>query len=127
MTRVTIHQNNSIPTRLAGCGPQATNLDNLDSVHDPARPLIFCFMANSKSAAKRARQTPRRTLRNRSIMSRLRSLAKGSATNGKAEDHRALISALDKAAKRGVIHRNMANRRKARLNKAAAKTASPAS
>ena len=62
-------------------------------------------MANSKSAAKRARQTPRRTLRNRSIMSRLRSLAKGSATNGKAEDHRALISALDKAAKRGVIHR----------------------
>ena len=43
------------------------------------------------------------------------------------ETYRALISALDKAAKRGVIHRNMANRRKARLNKVAAKTASPAS
>ncbi|HEY2712359.1 MAG TPA: 30S ribosomal protein S20 [Chthoniobacterales bacterium] len=84
-------------------------------------------MANSKSAAKRARQTPRRTLRNRSVLSRLRSLAKGGATNGKTEDHRALISALDKAAKRGVIHRNVANRRKARLNKAAAKTAAPAS
>jgi ribosomal protein S20 len=28
-----------------------------------------------------------------------------------------LISALDKAAKRGIIHRNAANRRKARLNK----------
>jgi ribosomal protein S20 len=31
---------------------------------------------------------------------------------------RALISAIDKAAKRGIIHENTANRRKARLNKA---------
>jgi ribosomal protein S20 len=29
---------------------------------------------------------------------------------------RGLISALDKAAKRGIIHRNAADRRKARLN-----------
>ena len=36
-------------------------------------------------------------------------------------NRRALVSALDKAAKRGVIHKNVANRRKARLNKAAAK------
>jgi len=33
---------------------------------------------------------------------------------------RALISAIDKAAKRGIIHRNAANRRKARLGKALA-------
>ncbi|MGZ5001579.1 MAG: 30S ribosomal protein S20 [Chthoniobacterales bacterium] len=33
---------------------------------------------------------------------------------------RALISAVDKAAKRGIIHRNAARRRKARLNKARA-------
>ena len=33
---------------------------------------------------------------------------------------RLLISAIDKAAKRGIIHRNAANRRKARLNKALA-------
>ena len=32
---------------------------------------------------------------------------------------RALISAIDKAAKRGIIHRNAATRRKARLNKLA--------
>jgi ribosomal protein S20 len=32
----------------------------------------------------------------------------------------AAISAIDKAAKSGVIHRNVANRRKARLNKALA-------
>ena len=80
-------------------------------------------MANSKSAAKRARQNPRRTLRNRSVITNLRSLAKrDTAGGGKAGENRALISALDKAAKRGVIHKNVANRRKARLNKAAAKT-----
>ena len=79
-------------------------------------------MAKTKSAAKRARQTPPRTLRNRSVISHLRSLAKRSAASGKAEDHRALVSALDKAAKRGIIHRNVANRRKARLNKAATKS-----
>jgi ribosomal protein S20 len=33
---------------------------------------------------------------------------------------RALISAIDKAAKRGIIHPNAATRRKARLNKALA-------
>jgi small subunit ribosomal protein S20 len=80
-------------------------------------------MANTKSASKRARQSPRRTLRNRSVRSHLRSLAKRSAPGGgKPEDTRALISALDKAAKRGIIHRNAANRRKARLNKAATKS-----
>ncbi len=83
-------------------------------------------MANSKSAAKRARQNPRRTLRNRSVITNLRSLSKRQATGGKTEETRALVSALDKAAKRGVIHKNVANRRKARLAKAAAKaSASP--
>ena len=78
-------------------------------------------MANSKSAAKRARQSPRRTLRNRSVVTHLRSLTKQQAAGG-AKDTRTLVSALDKAAKRGVIHKNVANRRKARLNKAAAKS-----
>lgn len=79
-------------------------------------------MANSKSAAKRARQNPRRTLRNRSVITRLQSLSKRNSAGGaKAEDTKALVSALDKAAKRGIIHKNVANRRKARINKAAAK------
>ena len=77
-------------------------------------------MANSKSAAKRARQNPRRTLRNRCVVSHLRSLTKLKAAGG-AKDTRSLVSALDKAAKRGVIHKNVADRRKARLNRAAAK------
>ena len=78
-------------------------------------------MANSKSAAKRARQSPRRTLRNRRVVSQLRTLAKQNAATG-GKDRATLVSALDKAAKLGVIHKNVANRRKARLNKAAAKS-----
>ena len=90
-------------------------------VREPARPQNSDLMANSKSAAKRARQNPRRTLRNRSVITNLRSLAKRNAAAGGKRGNRALISALDKAAKRGVIHKNVANRRKARINKAAAK------
>jgi ribosomal protein S20 len=40
------------------------------------------------------------------------------APTSHADQIRAVISAIDKAAKRGIIHRNTANRRKARLNKA---------
>jgi len=76
-------------------------------------------MANTKSAAKRSRQTLRRSLRNRSTLSRLRTLQKGAGAGEKpdAEKVRALISAIDKAAKRGMVHRNAARRRKARLQK----------
>ena len=75
-------------------------------------------MANTKSAAKRSRQSPARADQNRSVRTRLRTLQKRARGAGKAdaEQIRALISALDKAAKRGIIHRNAADRRKARLN-----------
>jgi small subunit ribosomal protein S20 len=78
-------------------------------------------MANTKSAAKRARQTERRALRNRRVLSRIRTLSKRAAKpNVPANDINALISAIDKAAKRGIIHRNAAIRRKARLTGARA-------
>ena len=73
-------------------------------------------MANTKSAAKRARQTQRRALRNRQVLSRTRTLSKRAGdSSAQAADITALISAIDKAAKRGIIHRNAAVRRKARL------------
>jgi small subunit ribosomal protein S20 len=76
-------------------------------------------MANTKSAAKRARQTERRSLRNRSVLTRTRTLHKrANETEAKPADLPALISAVDKAAKRGIIHRNVANRRKMRLARA---------
>ena len=86
-------------------------------------------MANTKSAGKRARQTIVRTSRNRSVLTRLRKMQKKLATGGGQQDEqsvRALVSAVDKAAKRGVIHRNAANRRKARLNRARAAANAPA-
>jgi small subunit ribosomal protein S20 len=79
-------------------------------------------MANSKSAAKRARQTSKRSLRNRSALTHLRNLNKRTRSAEGVDGGRipALVSAIDKAAKRGIIHRNAANRRKARLARALA-------
>jgi len=76
-------------------------------------------MANTKSAAKRARQSISRARHNRSVRMRLRTLQKRvrAATASDPKDVYGLISALDKAAKRGIIHRNVANRCKARLNR----------
>jgi len=77
-------------------------------------------MANTTSAVKRARQTLKRSLHNRSVVTGLRSMqkrARSSATPS-TDQIRAVISAIDKAAKRGIVHRNAANRRKARLNRA---------
>jgi small subunit ribosomal protein S20 len=79
-------------------------------------------MANTKSAGKRARQTLKQSGHNRSVKTHLRRLQKQirSSPEHTADQIRAAISAIDKAAKNGVIHRNAANRRKARLNKALA-------
>jgi small subunit ribosomal protein S20 len=76
-------------------------------------------MANTRSAAKRVRQTLRRAVHNRSVKTHLRRLQKQnrSVPERSADQIRAAISAIDKAANRGIIHRNAANRRKARLNK----------
>lgn len=79
-------------------------------------------MANIKSAQKYIRQTETRTARNRSEMSRLKTLAKkvlGSSENADAARAAAVeyTAALDKAAKRGVIHTNRANRQKAAVSK----------
>jgi len=78
-------------------------------------------MANTRSAAKRARQTHRRTLRNKSILTGIRSqqkrldaaIASGDGTKVQ-EELRLLSSRLDKAAKRQAVHKNLASRRKSR-------------
>jgi small subunit ribosomal protein S20 len=76
-------------------------------------------MANTRSAGKRARQSIKRMQHNRSVRTRLRNLQKRvrSQTATDRKEIFALISAVDKAAKRGMIHRNAAKRRKARLNR----------
>jgi small subunit ribosomal protein S20 len=84
-------------------------------------------MANTKSAAKRARQTAQRTLRNKSVLTGLKRQQKKlqaaviSGDTAKAQVELSLLaSSLDKAAKRGVVHRNLAARRKSRASKAVA-------
>jgi small subunit ribosomal protein S20 len=79
-------------------------------------------MANHFSALKRARQTEKRTLRNRANTSRLRtalrdlreSLAKGDKQNAE-QIFRQTVSALDKAVQKGVLHENTGSRYKSRL------------
>ena len=79
-------------------------------------------MANIKSSAKRARQATVRTARNRSTLHSLKTLSKKSSSALAAKDKsaaaaqvRLLSSELDRAVKRGTIHRNAANRRKSAL------------
>jgi small subunit ribosomal protein S20 len=91
-------------------------------------------MPNTKSAAKANRSSERKRLRNKSTKSALHTLQKrflGLVGEGKKDEAAALLpriaSALDKAAKGGVIHRNSADRHKSRLAlRLAALNAAPA-
>lgn len=79
-------------------------------------------MANTKSAIKRLRSAERRRLRNRVYRGRARTAIKKARRfmdEGRLEEAREAARvaavALDKAAQKGVIHKNNAARRKARL------------
>jgi len=79
-------------------------------------------LANLKSSIKRARQDIRRRSRNRAVLSRSRtavSKAKRAIASGDGTEAReaviVAISEVDKAASKGIMHRNQAARRKSRL------------
>jgi small subunit ribosomal protein S20 len=80
-------------------------------------------MANHFSALKRARQTTKRTARNRQNASQLRtslrdmreSLEKGDKAAA-GQTYRETVSALDKAIQKGILHENTASRYKSRLS-----------
>jgi small subunit ribosomal protein S20 len=80
-------------------------------------------MANHFSALKRARQTEKRTTRNRANTSTLRtalrilreSLAKGDKAAAE-QTYRQTVSALDKSVQKGVLRKNTASRYKSRLS-----------
>ncbi|BCX13118.1 MAG: 30S ribosomal protein S20 [Thermosynechococcus sp.] len=97
-------------------------------------------MANIKSAAKRAQIAERNRLRNKAYRSAVRTLIKNylNAISEYSADptpeklaavHQRLnlaFSKIDKAVKRGVLHRNTGARRKARLTRILNKTLQPA-
>jgi len=79
-------------------------------------------LANIKSQIKRNKQNEKRRLRNRVYRGSARIAVRNANTameDGNAEETQAAvlqaISALDKAAEKGVIHKNNAARRKGRL------------
>jgi len=79
-------------------------------------------LANIKSAIKRNRQNEQRRLRNRVYRGRARTFVRKARLvieDGKVEEARTAtlqaIKALDKAADKGILHKNNAARRKGRL------------
>jgi len=87
-------------------------------------------MANIKSQIKRNRQAVKRTERNKTVRSEMKTRTKRAVTavaegaDDAAELTRLATKRIDKAATKGVIHRNAAARRKSRLMKKAAAAAS---
>jgi len=85
----------------------------------------------SPSDLKRKRQAVKRQARNTSILSRLKTEEKKlrTALEEGVSDVKALYSAfasaLDKAAKSGAVHKNVASRKKSRLNTRVAGGAKP--
>ena len=82
-------------------------------------------MANTKSALKRVRQAKRRTDRNRTLRSRVKTLRRKTmeaAEAGKREEAestlRALVSVVDRAQKKNILHRNKAANLKSRTARA---------
>ena len=81
-------------------------------------------MANIKSAKKRIKVIAKKTMRNRIIKSRtktaIKKLLAAVAAGDKTKARQALVAAvsvIDKAASKGVYHKNNASRKKSRLTK----------
>ncbi|MBS3873501.1 MAG: 30S ribosomal protein S20 [Firmicutes bacterium] len=72
-------------------------------------------MANTKSAIKRIKISAKRNLRNRMVKSSVRTAVRKFNDLTTVESLRAAISTLDKAVRKGVLHRNTASRKKSRL------------
>lgn len=76
-------------------------------------------MPNHKSCEKRLRQEKKRAARNNYVRMTLKTLSKKMHSDLAIEDKEKLLSEvyaqLDKAAKKGVIHKRTASRRKSRI------------
>lgn len=80
-------------------------------------------MPNIKSAKKWTRASEKRRERNLAAKSTLKTAYKKAVDDPSATNVKAAASAHDKAAARGIIHKNKANRKKSRLAKRVAASA----
>ena len=77
-------------------------------------------MPNIASAKKNMRKSRAATARNRSQRSALRTaLKKAKSPTASAEERLDAVSLLDRAARKGLVHKNLAARHKSRMAKAA--------
>ena len=93
-------------------------------------PRLFCRpltgadpLANSRQAAKRARQGEKRRQHNASLRSRMRTYLKKAGNAAEAGDkaaaeaaYREALPLIDSAAGKNIIHANKAARHKSRIN-----------
>lgn len=77
-------------------------------------------MPNIASAKKNMRKTRSATARNRAQRSALRTaLKKAKSPTATADERMSAVSLLDRAARKGLVHKNLAARHKSRMAKAA--------
>jgi small subunit ribosomal protein S20 len=99
---------------LGGCAVVAHPIEFLGDVRESG-------MANIKSQIKRNLQNEKRRLRNKAARSELKTRTKVAVRAADHGDEQALelarqaVKRLDKAATKGIIHKNQAARRKSRL------------
>ena len=74
-------------------------------------------MPNIQSAIKRVKVSEKKNLRNRMVKSGVKTAVRKFNEQETAEQYAATTSAIDKAVAKGIIHKNAANRKKARLAK----------
>ena len=74
-------------------------------------------MPNIKSAIKRVKVTETKNLRNRIVKSKVKTAIKKLESEETAAQYSLTTSAIDKAVAKGILHKNTANRKKARLAK----------
>ena len=75
------------------------------------------LVPNIKSAIKRVKVTETKNLRNRIVKSKVKTAVKKFETEATAAQYSLTTSAIDKAVAKGILHKNTANRKKARLAK----------
>ena len=93
-------------------------LDNILNIRGTEMPII-------KSAKKRVKTTKKATVRNartkKTLRSALKTFTKSLGSSKSTEAHSKAQSALDKAAKKGLVHKNKVARKKRQLAAAAKK------
>jgi small subunit ribosomal protein S20 len=89
-------------------------------------------MANTKQAKKRAAQSLRRRARNRAVVTKVRNIVRSLRTTAVTDAKAAAgmlshtVSELDKAVRKGVLHRKTASRLKSRVSKTTVKATAAA-